>query len=78
MLTELSLRHYHEILLIPIHNRPANELTLWLRAKLRATRDILNARIRVDEASLKRRELDVLPELIKMMREARQENPHLH
>lgn len=66
------------MLLIPIHNRPPAELTLWLRAKLRASRDVLAARMRVDEASLKRRELDVLPELIRMMHEARERNPHLH
>jgi len=50
---------------------------MWLRAKLRAGRDILSARLRVDENSLKKRAVDMLPELLKAIQEAKQENPSL-
>jgi hypothetical protein len=50
---------------------------MWLRAKLRASRDVLAARLRVDENSLRRKQLDALPELLRMMAEAKAENPKL-
>jgi hypothetical protein len=50
---------------------------MWLKAKLRAGRDVLAARLRVDENSLRKRQLDVLPELLKMMADAKRENPKL-
>ena len=46
------MEEFHGILSVPLHVRPVNEWPMWLRAKLR-----------VDEASLRRRELDALPKL---------------
>ena len=63
--------------MVPLHARPLNEWPMWLRAKLRAGRDVLGARLRVDEASLKRRELDVLPELLEMIKTAKAAKPEL-
>jgi hypothetical protein len=76
-LTGLALQDYHRVLAIPLHNRPRDEWPMWLRAKLRAGRDVLAARLRVDENSLRKRSLDVLPELLKMIADAKQENPKL-
>lgn len=50
---------------------------MWLRAKLRAGKEVLAARLRVDENSMRRQELDVLPELIRQMAQAKAENPAL-
>jgi hypothetical protein len=50
---------------------------MWLRAKLRASRDVLAAKLRVDEAVFKSREFDELAELIKSVRAAKKENVEL-
>lgn len=76
-LTALALQDYHRILAVPLHARPPGEIGMWLKAKLRAGRDVLAARLRVDEASLRKRELDVLPELIEMIQQAKKANPKL-
>jgi hypothetical protein len=76
-LTKLALSDYNRILAIPLHHRPRDEWGMWLRAKLRASRDVLAARLRVDENSLRRKQLDALPELLRMMAEAKAENPKL-
>jgi hypothetical protein len=62
---------------VPLHARPLAEWPMWLRAKLRAGRDVLGARLRVDEAALKKRELDVLPELLQMIKVAKALKPEL-
>jgi len=59
------------VLAVPLHARPYHEWPMWLRAKLRTGRDVLGARLRVDENSLKSRQLDVLPDLIKQIQLAR-------
>lgn len=67
----------HRVLSVPLHSRPAAEWGMWLRAKLRTGRDVLGARLRVDENALKMRQMDVLPELIRKIREARESNSQL-
>jgi hypothetical protein len=51
---------------------------MWLRAKLRAGGYVLGAKLRVDEASLRKRELDVLPRLLEKIAKAKQDNPALN
>jgi hypothetical protein len=50
---------------------------MWLRARDRAGRAMLTGTLRVEERSLRRRELDVLPELLKRIDELRATNPLL-
>jgi hypothetical protein len=50
---------------------------MWLRAKLRAGAYVLSAKLRVDEASLRRRELDALPKLLDAIRRAKANDPAL-
>ena len=57
--------------------RPAEEWGMWLRAKLRAGAYVLSAKLRVDEASLRRRELDALPKLLDAIRAAKASDPAL-
>ena len=77
VLTGLALDNWHEVMAIPLHRRPPGELGMWLRAKLRAGRDIIAARLRVDENSLRRRSLDTLPQLLEQIRQAKERNPDL-
>ena len=50
---------------------------MWLRAKDRAGRAMLVATLRVEERSLRRRELDILPALISRIDAALAKNPAL-
>jgi hypothetical protein len=52
-------------------------MVVWLRAKLRAGRDVLAARLRVDENALKKQRTDLLPDLIRLIAEAKAGNPNL-
>jgi hypothetical protein len=73
--TRLYLKHCHEILSTPLHVYPTSEWPMWLRAKQRAGRDMLAGTLRVEERSLRRRQLDVLPQLLECIREARAADP---
>ena len=76
-LTELALADFHDILAMPLHVRPQSEWPMWLLAKLRVGQAVLAARLRVDEASLRKRELDALPKLLEQIRQAKIESPAL-
>ena len=76
-LTELALEDLYRILAVPLHVRPHSEWPMWLRAKVQAGQLVLAARLRVDEDSLRKRELDALPKLIEQIRQAKLENPAL-
>lgn len=65
------------MLAVPLHYRPDAERKMWLQAKMRAARDVVYARIRIDEHALKRQKLDALPELLEAIREAKKANPAL-
>lgn len=56
---------------------PSHEWPMWLRARQRAGRDMLAATLRVEERSLRRRTLDVLPQLLEEIRQARTAHPEL-
>lgn len=75
--TRLYLKHCHELLSVPLHAYPSHEWPMWLRARQRAGRDMLAATLRVEERSLRRRQLDVLPELLRQIAEARASDPAL-
>lgn len=77
MLTGLALDAWHSVMAIPLHARPAHETGMWLRAKLRAGRDIIATRLRADENSLRQRQLDSLPELMEAIRVAKERDPAL-
>ena len=68
---DLSLEHWHEVLIIPYWYRPRKELKIWLDFKHKAGNVTLGAVRQVSDQSLRLRELDALPELIRMIREAR-------
>jgi len=68
---DLSLEHWHEVLIIPYWYRPRGELKIWLDFKHKAGNVTLGAVRQVSDQSLRLRELDALPELIRMIREAR-------
>ena len=57
--------------------RPREEWAMWLRAKLRAGRDVIAAKLRVDETQYRLQKFDALPDLIKMIAAAKASNPHL-
>jgi len=76
-LTELALEDLYRILAVPLHVRPHSEWPMWLRAKVQAGQLVLAARLRVDEDSLRKRELDALPKLLEQIRQAKIENPAL-
>jgi len=76
-LTELALEDLYRILAVPLHVRPQSEWPMWLRAKVQAGQLVLAARLRVDEASLRQHEVDILPKLIEQIRQAKLENPAL-
>jgi len=65
------------LLAVPLHVRPQSEWPMWLRAKVQAGQLVLAARLRVDEGSLRKRELDALPKLLEQIRQAKIENPAL-
>jgi len=50
---------------------------MWLRAMQRAGRDMLAATLRVEERSLKRRELDLGAQILEQIRRARETDPAL-
>lgn len=50
---------------------------MWLRARDRAGRAMLGATLRVEERSLRRREMDVLPALLDRIEALRAKNPAL-
>lgn len=50
---------------------------MWLRAKDRAGRAMMTGTLRVEERSLRRRELDILPSLIERIDAALAKNPAL-
>ena len=50
---------------------------MWLRARMRAGRDILSARLRVDESVLRARQMDELPGLLEAIRAAKKADPEL-
>lgn len=72
-----TLLDFEQIMAVPLHVRPVSEWPMWLRAKLRAGGHLLSARLRVDEAALKKRQLDVLPKLLEQIRQAKKDNPAL-
>ena len=74
---ELALEDFYRILAVPLHVRPQSEWPMWLRAKLRVGQLVLAARLRVDEASLRKREVDILPKLLDQIRQAKADNPAL-
>jgi hypothetical protein len=76
-LTELALQDFHNILAVPLHVRPQYEWPMWLRAKIRAGGYVLAAKLRVDEASLRKRELDALPRLLQQIAKANADDPAL-
>ena len=76
-LVHLSLENYWEVLKVPLHRRPPEEQMAWLRAQMRANRDVLMAKIRVDDQVMKRHKLDALPALLEEIREAKRQNPKL-
>jgi hypothetical protein len=51
---------------------------MWLRAKVRTGAYILSARLRVDESSLRQRQLDALPKLLDQIAKAKRANPSLN
>lgn len=57
--------------------RPPAEHPMWLRAKLRAGAYVLSAKLRVDEAHLRKRELDALPKLLNAIQAAKEADPAL-
>lgn len=57
--------------------RPPHELGMWMRAQLRAGGHMLAASLRVEDTAFKRRQLDVLPDLLKTIAEAKGKNPKL-
>jgi hypothetical protein len=75
--TRLYLLHCHRVLVVPLHAYPREEWPMWLRARDRAGRAMLTATLRVEERSLRRRELDVLPDLLRRIEELRETNPAL-
>jgi hypothetical protein len=77
VLASLALDNWYAVMAIPLHARPAHETGMWLRAKLRAGRDIIATRLRADENSLRQRSLDALPELMEAIRAAKAGNPDL-
>jgi hypothetical protein len=50
---------------------------MWLRAKVRTGAYILSARLRVDESSLRQRQLDALPKLLDQIAKAKMADPAL-
>jgi hypothetical protein len=50
---------------------------MWMRARDRAGRAVLTATLRVEERSLRRKELDVLPKLLERIERLRNTNPSL-
>jgi hypothetical protein len=65
------------VLSIPLHMRDPKEREMWLRSMNRAARDVATLKVRVDENSLKRAKLDVLPALIEAINHAEAANPKL-
>lgn len=57
--------------------RPQAEWGMWLRAKLRAGGYVLAAKLRVDEAHLRTRQLDALPKLLEAIAQAKKIDPAL-
>lgn len=51
---------------------------MWLRAKLRAGGYVLAAKLRVDEAALRKREMDALPKLLEQIAQAKKQDPSLN
>jgi hypothetical protein len=51
---------------------------MWLRAKLRAGGYVIAAKLRVDEAALRKREMDALPKLIEQIAQAKLADPALN
>jgi hypothetical protein len=76
-LTELTLVDFHYILAVPLQARPVAEWPMWLAAKAKAGHLILAAKLRVDEASLRKRELGALPKLLEKIEQAKRDNPAL-
>jgi hypothetical protein len=74
---ELGLDNWHNVLAVPLHMRPQDEIGMWLRAKLRAGRDAIAAKLRVQEADLTKKAVDMLPDLLKAIAQAKRENPAL-
>ena len=62
---------------VPLHRRPQSEWGMWLRAKVRVGAYILSARMRVDENSLRQRQLDALPKLLDQIERAKRADPAL-
>lgn len=62
---------------MPLHAYPRDEWPMWLRARDRAGRAMLTGTLRVEERSLRRRELDILPELLRRIDELRKQYPAL-
>jgi hypothetical protein len=50
---------------------------MWIRAKVRTGAYVLSARLRVDEASLRARQLDALPKLLEQIEKAKRADPAL-
>ncbi len=61
----------------PLHVYPRDEWSMWLRARDRAGRAMLAGTLRVEDRSLRRRELDMLPSILEEIRRARAANPEL-
>src|SRR5258708_102663 len=76
-LTYLTLRDFYSILAVPLHCRPVAEWPMWLRAKVRTGAYVLSARLRVDESSLRQRQLDALPKLLDQIEKAKKAHPSL-
>jgi hypothetical protein len=76
-LTTLAMQDFNRVLGVPLHHRPLPEWPMWLRAKMRASGYVLAAKLRVDEASLRKRELDALPKLLERIEQAKKDNPAL-
>lgn len=50
---------------------------MWMRARDRAGRAMLTATLRVEERSLRKKELDILPKLLERIESLRSKNPAL-
>jgi len=50
---------------------------MWLRARDRAGRSMLAATLRVEDRTLRQRELDMMPKLLAEIRQLRSRNPAL-
>jgi len=73
----VALDRDYEILAIPPHLRPPDELAMWLRAILRASESSKRTLTKVDENRMRRQKLDVLPKLMEKIKEAKAKNPNL-